>query len=98
MCLQIASREKVTSDGARSAGRYRQEETKMANEGRGFAGMDEEEQRRIASEGGQASGGNFANDPQRASEAGRKGAQAQPTEAMQEGGQHSHGNAQRGNG
>jgi hypothetical protein len=64
----------------------------MANENRGFAGMDAEQQRRIAGEGGKASGGNFAKDPQRASEAGRKGAQAQPTEAKAEGGRHSHQN------
>jgi general stress protein YciG len=54
--------------------------------------MDSEQQRRIASQGGKASGGNFANDPKRASEAGKKGAQAQPTEAKAEGGRHSHQN------
>ncbi|GEM31019.1 hypothetical protein AB0H58_15100 [Nocardia neocaledoniensis] len=45
-----------------------------------------------AARGGQASSGSFgernAADPQAA---GRKGAQAQPTEAKREGGQHSHG-------
>ncbi len=59
---------------------------------RGFASMDEEQQRRIASQGGKASGGSFDNDPQRASEAGRKGAEAQPREAKQRGGEHSHQN------
>ncbi len=50
---------------------------------------DTEEQ---ASKGGKASSGSFgesnAADPQ---EAGRKGAEAQPTEAKSKGGQHSHG-------
>ncbi|MBC7299997.1 MAG: hypothetical protein H5T78_03480 [Nocardia sp.] len=45
-----------------------------------------------ASRGGQASSGSFgesnAADPR---EAGRKGAQAQPTEAKRAGGEHSHG-------
>lgn len=59
---------------------------------RGFASMDEDKQKDIASKGGKASGGNFKNDPQRASEAGKKGAQAQPTEAKQRGGQNSHRN------
>ncbi|HEY5805772.1 MAG TPA: general stress protein [Candidatus Saccharimonadales bacterium] len=59
---------------------------------RGFASMDEDKQREIASKGGRASGGNFANDPARASRAGRKGAEAQPTEAKRRGGQHSHRN------
>ena len=65
---------------------------KQQKQQRGFAAMDEEQQARIASEGGKASSGNFANDPERASEAGKKGAQAQPTEAKREGGQHSHQN------
>ena len=59
---------------------------------RGFASMDGDKQRDIASKGGHASGGNFANDPQRAGEAGRKGAEAQPTEAKAEGGRNSHRN------
>jgi len=59
---------------------------------RGFASMDEDKQKDIASKGGKASSGNFKNDPQRASEAGKKGAQAQPTEAKQRGGQNSHRN------
>lgn len=59
---------------------------------RGFASMDEDKQREIASKGGKASGGNFKNDPQRASEAGKKGAQAEPTEAKRRGGEHSHQN------
>lgn len=46
-----------------------------------------------ASKGGQASSGSFGSensaDP---SEAGKKGAEAQPTEAKQRGGQHSHQN------
>lgn len=45
-----------------------------------------------ASKGGQASSGSFDNDPQRASDAGKEGAEAQPTEAKQRGGQHSHQN------
>lgn len=61
----------------------------MAKSNRGFASMDEQQQREIASKGGKASGGNFANDPERASEAGKKGAQAQPTEAKRRGGQNS---------
>jgi general stress protein YciG len=62
----------------------------MAKDDRGFASMDEQKQKDIASKGGSASGGNFKNDPQRASEAGKKGAQAQPTEAKAEGGRNSH--------
>ncbi len=62
----------------------------MANNNRGFASMDENKQKEIASMGGQASSGNFKNDPQRASKAGKKGAEAQPTEAKQRGGQNSH--------
>lgn len=62
----------------------------MAQDNRGFASMDEDKQREIASKGGQASGGNFKNDPQRASEAGKKGAEAQPTEAKRRGGENSH--------
>ena len=57
---------------------------------RGFASMDEDKQREIASMGGSASGGNFAKDRQKASDAGKKGAQAQPTEAKRRGGQNSH--------
>lgn len=60
---------------------------------RGFASMDGEKQREIASRGGKASGGNFARNPERAREAGRKGAEAQPTEAKRLGGQHSHSGA-----
>ena len=52
--------------------------------------MDESKQKEIASKGGQASGGNFANDRKKASEAGKKGAQAQPTEAKAEGSRNSH--------
>jgi hypothetical protein len=59
---------------------------------RGFASMDENKQKEIASKGGKASGGNFANNPERASEAGRKGAEAEPTEAKRRGGEHSHDN------
>ena len=61
----------------------------MANN-QGFASMDSDKQRQIASEGGKASSGNFRNDPQRASAAGKKGAEAQPTEAKRLGGEHSH--------
>jgi len=59
---------------------------------RGFASMDEDKQREIASMGGSASGGNFAKDPERASKAGKKGAEAQPTEAKRRGGENSHRN------
>ena len=62
----------------------------MADDNRGFAGMDDQKQKDIASQGGQASGGNFKNDPQRASKEGKKGAEAQPTEAKRRGGQNSH--------
>ena len=62
----------------------------MADDNRGFAGMDDQKQKDIASQGGQASGGNFKNDPQRASSEGKKGAEAQPTEAKRRGGQNSH--------
>lgn len=58
----------------------------------GFASMDDDKQRDIASKGGSASGGNFAKDPQRASDAGKKGAEAQPTEAKRRGGENSHKN------
>jgi uncharacterized protein len=61
----------------------------MATEDRGFASMSDSKQREIASKGGKASGGNFKNDPQRASEAGKKGAQAQSTEAKAKGGRNS---------
>ncbi|MDB5166358.1 MAG: hypothetical protein JWM37_430 [Candidatus Saccharibacteria bacterium] len=61
----------------------------MGTQDRGFASMDADKQREIASKGGKASGGNFANDRQKASEAGKKGAEAQPTEAKAEGGRNS---------
>lgn len=61
----------------------------MATSDRGFASMDADKQREIARKGGQASSGNFKHDPRRASEAGKKGAQAQPVEAKQRGGQNS---------
>lgn len=64
----------------------------MATSDRGFASMGEDKQREIARKGGQASGGNFKNDPRRASEAGKKGAEAQPTEAKARGGRNSHRN------
>ncbi len=59
---------------------------------RGFASMDSDKQREIASMGGKASGGNFAKDHERASKEGKKGAEAQPTEAKRRGGEHSHQN------
>lgn len=65
----------------------------MSTSNRGFASMDDKKQEEIASKGGSASGGNFKNDPARASEAGKKGAQAQPTEAKAEGGRNSHRNS-----
>lgn len=64
----------------------------MATDDRGFASMDEDKQKEIASKGGKASGGNFANDRKKASEAGKKGAEAQSTEAKAEGGRNSHRN------
>lgn len=63
----------------------------MSTDDRGFASMDEKKQKEIASKGGSASGGNFKNDPARASQAGKKGAEAQPTEAKAKGGANSHG-------
>lgn len=65
----------------------------MATSDRGFASMDESKQREIASKGGSKSGGNFKNDTQKASSAGKKGAQAQSTEAKAKGGQNSHRNS-----
>lgn len=65
----------------------------MATSDRGFASMDENKQRDIASKGGSQSGGNFKNDTQKASAAGKKGAQAQSTEAKAKGGQNSHRNS-----
>lgn len=62
----------------------------MAKNNRGFASMDENKQREIASMGDQASDGNFKNDPGRASKAGKKGSEAQSTEAKQRGGHNSH--------
>jgi uncharacterized protein len=61
-------------------------------EGQGFAGMSKSKQREAASHGGSKSGGNFKNDPERASAAGKRGAEAQPTEAKRRGGQNSHKN------
>lgn len=51
---------------------------------------DPERASEAGQKGGKESAGNFANDPERASEAGREGAEAQPTEAKREGGEHSH--------
>jgi general stress protein YciG len=62
------------------------------NSNRGSAPMDEDKQRDTAGKGGHPGGGNFAHDPARAGEAGKKGAAAQPREAKDEGGQHSHHN------
>lgn len=64
----------------------------MADDDRGFKGMSDQKQSDIASEGGSTSGGNFKNDPERASREGKKGAEAQPTEAKRRGGQNSHKN------
>ena len=55
---------------------------------RGFASMDEDKQREIASTGGRASSAK-----QDMSALGKKGAKAQPTEAKQRGGEHSHQNS-----
>jgi uncharacterized protein len=59
---------------------------------RGFASMDDDKQREIASKGGKASGGNFKNDREKASSAGKKGAEAQSTDAKRRGGENSHKN------
>lgn len=53
--------------------------------GRGFASMDKEKQQKIASEGGKAS-----SSQQDMSKLGKKGAEAQPTEAKRRGGENSH--------
>ena len=54
---------------------------------RGFAAMDEDKQRAIASQGGKAS-----SSKQDMSKLGKKGAEAQPTEAKRKGGENSHKN------
>jgi uncharacterized protein len=54
---------------------------------RGFASMDESKQKEIASKGGKAS-----SKKQDMSKLGKKGAEAQPTEAKREGGRNSHRN------
>jgi general stress protein YciG len=56
----------------------------------GFASMDDSKQKEIASKGGQASGGKNLQNVDR-SAAGKKGAEAQPTEAKAKGGANSHG-------
>jgi general stress protein YciG len=53
---------------------------------RGFASMDEDKQKEIASKGGEAS-----SKKQDMSKLGKKGAEAQPTEAKAKGGENSHG-------
>lgn len=65
----------------------------MATDDRGFASMDKDKQQEIASKGGKSSGGKNLENVNR-SEAGRKGAEAQPTEAKRKGGEHSHGGGQ----
>ncbi len=62
----------------------------MTTDNRGFAAMDSDKQRDIASKGGKASGSNFVNNPAKASAAGKKGAEAQPTEAKRKGGENRH--------
>lgn len=52
---------------------------------RGFASMDEAKQKEIASKGGKAS-----SEKQDMSKLGKKGAEAQPTEAKRRGGENSH--------
>ncbi|HUS25831.1 MAG TPA: KGG domain-containing protein [Nevskiaceae bacterium] len=59
---------------------------------RGFASMDEDTQRKIASQGGKASPTKFEAGSSRARNAGKKGAEAQPTEAKRRGGENSHRN------
>jgi general stress protein YciG len=66
----------------------------MAKDDGSFTSMDEDKQREIDSQGGKASGNNFANDPERASKAGKKGTEAQPTEAKAKGGRDSHSGGQ----
>lgn len=56
---------------------------------RGFKAMNEDKQREIASKGGKAS-----SEKQDMSKLGKKGAEAQPTEAKRRGGEHSHQNDQ----
>jgi general stress protein YciG len=60
---------------------------------RGFASMSEDKRKELASKGGQASSGSFEKGSSRASSAGKKGAEAQPTEAKRKGGEHSHMNS-----
>jgi len=62
----------------------------MATSDRGFASMDDSKQKEIASEGGKASGGKNLRNVNR-SAAGKKGAEAQSTEAKAKGGRNSHG-------
>jgi general stress protein YciG len=62
----------------------------MSTDNRGFASMDEDKQKEIASKGGKASGGQNLQKVDR-SAAGKKGAEAQPTEAKRKGGENSHG-------
>jgi general stress protein YciG len=62
----------------------------MANEDNPGQFGNRQDTQQQASKGGSVSGGNFKNDPQRASQAGKKGAEAQPTEAKAEGGRNSH--------
>jgi uncharacterized protein len=57
---------------------------------RGFASMDSSKQRKIASKGGKASGGQFKSGDERTSKAGKRGAEAQSTEAKRKGGENSH--------
>lgn len=63
----------------------------MSTDDRGFASMPADKQKEIASKGGKASGGQNLKNVDR-SAAGRKGAQAQSTEAKAEGGRNSHRN------
>jgi general stress protein YciG len=65
----------------------------MGTSDRGFASMDDDKQKEIASKGGQASGGQNLQNVDR-SAAGKKGAEAQPTEAKRKGGANSHGGGQ----
>jgi hypothetical protein len=60
----------------------------MSTDNRGFASMDKDKQEEIARKGGQAS-----SEKQDMSKLGKKGAEAQPTEAKAEGGRNSHRNS-----
>jgi general stress protein YciG len=63
-----------------------------SDRGLGSPNMDEDTKHKIQSAGGKASGGQFKSGDERTSKAGKKGAEAQPTEAKRRGGKNSHSN------